>query len=72
MKSYKFFLGILGVALIGSMSVSCVSDKEFLTEKPKGQLTVNNAYNSSSQVRDALLTRYYEYEELFFPAEFGQ
>ena len=72
MKSYKFFLGILGVALIGSMSVSCVSDKEFLTEKPKGQLTVNNAYNSSSQVVNTLLTGYYEYEELFFPGEFGQ
>jgi len=51
---------------------SCISDEEFLTEKPKAELTIANAYNTSDQVLNTLLSGYFEFEELFFPNGFGQ
>ena len=71
MKTYKLILGLAGISLLGTVS-SCVSDKEFLTEKPKAELTVENAYQTSDQVLNTLLTGYYEFEELYFPGMFGQ
>ena len=69
MKAYKFiFIAFLACAA----AVSCVSDEEFLTEKPKAQLTIANAYNTSDQVLNTLLTGYYEFEELYFPGSMGQ
>lgn len=62
----------MGVALACATATSCVSDKEFLTEKPKALLTTLNAFDSSDQVLNTLYTGYYEYEDLFFPGMFGQ
>lgn len=70
MKTYKLILGLAVISLLGTVS-SCVSDKEFLTEKPKAELTVENAYQTSDQVLNTLLTGYYEFEELYFPEFIG-
>ena len=69
MKAYKY---IFGAVLACLTAVSCISDKEFLEEKPKAQLTIANAYDSSDQVLNTLLTGYYEFEELYFPGSMGQ
>lgn len=69
MKTFKYILG----AVLGCMAaVSCVPDNEFLEEKPKAQLTIANAYNTSDQVVNTLLTGYFEFEELYFPGSMGQ
>ncbi len=72
MKTYKFILGLAGVSLLGTAMSSCVSDKDFLTEKPKAELTLENSYKTSDQVLNTLLTGYYEFEELYFPGTTGQ
>lgn len=59
------------MTLLGTVS-SCVSDKEFLTEKPKAELTIENGYQTSDNVKNTLLTGYYEFEDLYFPNPFGQ
>ncbi|MCR5351320.1 MAG: RagB/SusD family nutrient uptake outer membrane protein [Bacteroidales bacterium] len=63
---------IIAAFLACAAAVSCVTDKEFLEEKPKAQLTLNNAYNTSDQVLNTLLTGYFEFEELYFPNAMGQ
>ena len=72
MKSYKNIWAIAGAVMLGAFAVSCQKDMDFLTEKPKDKLTVNNAYDNSDQVINTLLTGYYEFEELFFPNDWGQ
>lgn len=62
----------MAVVLAGSFASSCVSNEEFLTEKPKDRMTILNAFDSSDQLLNTLLTGYYEYEELFFPGMMGQ
>lgn len=71
MKTYTKILGIASLSLLGIFA-SCVSDKDFLTEKPKAELTVGNAFKSSDQILNTLLTGYYEFEDLFFPGFTGQ
>lgn len=71
MKTNKYISGILGVALAAA-ATSCVSDKEFLKEKPLSQLTTINAFVTSDQVLNTLLTGYYEYEDLMYPNWVGQ
>ena len=69
MKAIKYIIG----AVLGCMAaVSCISDDAFLEEKPKAQLTIANAYNTSDQVVNTLLTGYWEFEELYFPGSMGQ
>jgi hypothetical protein len=68
MKAYRIITAFLACVA----AVSCVSDEEFLAEKPKAQLTIANAYDSSDQVLNTLLTGYYEFEELYFPGSMGQ
>ena len=69
MKAYKYIIG----AVLGCMAaVSCEPDNAFLEEKPKAQLTIANAYNTSDQVVNTLLTGYFEFEELYFPGSMGQ
>ena len=68
MKAYKYIFAFMACVA----AVSCVSDEEFLAEKPKAQLTIANAYNTSDQVVNTLLTGYYEFEELYFPGAMGQ
>ena len=70
MKTYKLILGLAGISLLGAVS-SCVSDKEFLTEKPKAELTVENAFNSYDQIINTLLSGYNEYEDFYFPNSRG-
>jgi tetratricopeptide (TPR) repeat protein len=68
MKAYKYIFAFMACVA----AVSCVSDEEFLAEKPKAQLTIANAYDSSDQVLNTLLTGYFEFEELYFPGSMGQ
>ncbi len=70
MKTHIIILGLAGLSLLGAVS-SCVSDKEFLTEKPKAELTVENAFDSYDQVINTLLSGYYKYEEFYFPGITG-
>ncbi len=49
----------------------CQSDLEFLSEQPKSILTIENAYNSSTQVLSTLLSAYNEYEGFFFASGMG-
>ena len=72
MKTKKYIIALASVVLLGSAAVSCMSDKEFLEEQPKALITIANTYNNSDQVVNTLLTGYYEFEELFFPNDFGQ
>ena len=72
MKTAKYILGLASVVLLSGAAVSCMSDKEFLEEQPKALITIANAYDNSDQVVNTLLTGYYEFEELFFPNDFGQ
>ena len=43
MKTMKYIIGLTSVVLLGSVAVSCVSDKEFLEEQPKALITIANA-----------------------------
>ena len=72
MKTINYIIGLASAVLLSGFVVSCESDKEFLTEKPKAALTIANAYDKSDQVLNTLLTGYYEFEELFFPNDWGQ
>lgn len=72
MKFNKYISLVMAGTLAGGMLSSCVSDADFLTEKPKDQITILNAFDSSDQVLNTLLSGYYEYEDLFFPGMFGQ
>ncbi|MBQ9661348.1 MAG: RagB/SusD family nutrient uptake outer membrane protein [Bacteroidales bacterium] len=72
MKLHTFIPALACTLLLGGVATSCLSDKDFLTEKPKAQLTIANAYNTSDQVVNTLLTGYFEFEELFFPNAMGQ
>lgn len=72
MKSTKYISLVMAGALAGGLATSCVSDKEFLTEKPKSIITILNAFDSSDQVLNTLLAGYYEYEDLFFEGMMGQ
>lgn len=61
---------ISGMSLLGLMT-SCLSDSEFLTEDPKGNYTIENAFEKSDQVLSTVLSAYYEYQELFYCGDFG-
>jgi len=68
MKLYnKTFLSVAAAILLAG----CQADNEFLTESPRDILTVENAYNSSTQVLATLLSAYNEYEGFFFQGDFG-
>ena len=71
MKTFKYISLLAGISLVGSVALSCVSDNDFLTEKPKDKLTVSNAYNTGEQILSTVLTGYYEMEELYFPGFIG-
>lgn len=69
MKAIKYIFG----AVLACMAVSsCMSDNEFLQENPKDKMTIANAYNTSDQVLNTLLTGYWQFEELYFPGAMGQ
>ena len=72
MKTSKYIIGLASMVLLSGAAVSCTSDRLFLEEQPKALITIANAYNTSDQVVNTLLTGYYEFEELFFPNDFGQ
>ena len=61
---------ISGMSLLGLMT-SCLSDSEFLTEDPKGNYTIENAFEKSDQVLSTVLSAYYEYQKLFYCGDFG-
>ena len=69
MKAIKYIFG----AVLACMAVSsCMSDNEFLQENPKDKMTIANAFNTSDQVLNTLLTGYWQFEELYFPGAMGQ
>lgn len=66
MKLYKrFFYGMMSISLI-STGLSCTSDNEFLTEKPKAIMTPENSYLNSDQVLSTIFSAYYEYNKFFY------
>lgn len=61
------------ILLLGVMSVlgACVSDNEFLEEKPKDQITMDNAFNTSDQILTTVLSAYSQLESNYFPEGMG-
>ena len=63
------------IILVGSLLAlivsGCVSDNEFLTEKVRDRVTSMNAFETSDQVFNTILTGYYDMGELAFPNESG-
>jgi SusD family. len=62
---------ILAGSLLAVIASGCVSDNEFLTEKVKDRVTTLNAFETSDQVVNTILTGYYDMGELAFPNESG-
>lgn len=71
MKQLLIKIIILGVSVIPFMFSSCVPDDDFLKEDPKSQLTIENAYNSSSQVFATILSAYNEYAGFLYDGGWG-
>ena len=67
MKKYIIF----SFVILGILASACVKDDEFLTEKVKDRVTVLNAFESSDQVVNTILTGYYDMGELAFPGGSG-
>lgn len=62
----KVFIVIFLMAIIGL--ISCESDEEFLTENPKTFYTLDNAFTSTSQVDQVLISCYQHVRSLKLPA----
>ena len=54
----KIFASFLLVSLALSSFVACESEKDFLTEKPKAQFSIDNAYQTSAQVLSTVVAAY--------------
>lgn len=67
MKAIKY-LGLAGAALCFA---ACESDADFLTEKPKDKVTIENAFNNSDQLMATVLAAYTQYESFFFAQGMG-
>lgn len=69
MKKLKNTLCVL---LTLSMIHGCKSDKEFLTERPSTFYTVDNAFSTSAQVDQVLISMYSQLRDLWAnPSEEG-
>lgn len=69
MKKLKYTLCVL---LTLSMIHGCKSDKEFLTERPSTFYTVDNAFSTSAQVDQVLISMYSQLRDLWAnPSEEG-
>lgn len=64
MKKIKYIAGIWFLLFMMSM-VSCESDKEFLTEDPQTFYTVDNAFSTSAQVDQVLVSIYSHLRDLW-------
>ncbi|MBW8326162.1 MAG: RagB/SusD family nutrient uptake outer membrane protein [Prolixibacteraceae bacterium] len=64
MKMIKYIAGIWFLLLLVSM-VSCESDSEFLTEEPETFYTVDNAFTTSAQVDQVLVSIYSHLRDLW-------
>lgn len=62
---------ILAWSVLAAVVSGCMSDNEFLTEKVKDRVTTINAFETSDQVLNTILTGYYDMGELSFPNDFG-
>lgn len=67
MKAIKY-LSLAGAALFFA---ACESDTDFLTEKPKDKVTIENAFNNSDQLLATVLAAYTQYESFFFSQGMG-
>jgi len=71
MKKIKYIAGIWFLLLLVSM-VSCESDEEFLTEDPQTFYTVDNAFSTSAQIDQVLVSIYSHLRDLWAnPTETG-
>lgn len=61
----KRFISILTVFFIYFLLYSCKSDKDFLTEKPETFYTIDNAFSSSEQIDQILVSIYSNIRELW-------
>lgn len=66
MKAYRLLLAIFAACAL----VAC-SDDEFLTEKPKSDLTLENGYDNSDQVEATLVSAYSVAYSFFFSGGMG-
>jgi hypothetical protein len=64
MKKIKYIAGIWLLLVFVSIS-SCESDKEFLTENPETFYTVDNAFSTSAQVDQVLVSIYSHLRDLW-------
>ena len=64
MKKIKYIAGIWFLLLMVSM-VSCESDEEFLTKNPETFYTVDNAFSTSAQVDQILVSVYSHLRDLW-------
>lgn len=67
MKLNKILILISSMLLVAA----CSSDDDFLEEKPKDKITVDNAFNSSDQVLSTVLSAYNIVESDYFPGGMG-
>lgn len=51
--------------------VACVSDKDFLTEKPKDRITIENAFETSDQLLATVISAYAQFESFYFSSGWG-
>ena len=71
MKKIKYIAGIWFLLLLLCM-VRCESDKEFLKEKPETFYTVDNAFSTSAQIDQVLVSIYSHLRDLWAnPGESG-
>ena len=54
----KIFASFLLASLALGSFVACESEKDFLTEKPKAQFSIDNAYQTSAQVLSTVVSAY--------------
>lgn len=54
----KIFASLLLASVAAGAFVACQSEKDFLTEKPKAQFSIDNAYQKSAQVLSTVVAAY--------------
>ncbi len=52
--------------LLAGLTLSCTSDMDFLTEEPKSQFSIDNAYQNSNQVMSTVVAAYAQIKTRYF------
>lgn len=62
----KIFASVMLASMAFGALVSCQSEKDFLTEKPKAQFSIDNAYQNKTQVLSTIVSAYAEVQNQNF------